>query len=318
MTITQLEYVVAVATFKSFVAAAEKCFVTQPTLSMQIQKLEDELNVKIFDRNKHPINMTEIGVEIVSQAKVILAEANKINEIIQNKTGQVAGTLKMAIIPTLAPYIVPQLIEKITSLYPDLQISIYEYQTHEIIQKLKDDELDCALVSTPLNEMQIKEYPLFYESLVAYFGKNETPLEKKSITVQDIDMQNFWMLNEGNCLRNQIINLCSEQINKIQSKKNFKYETSSVESLRKMVDKSGGATILPEFSILDFAEENMERVRYFKGEEPVREISMVTNAHFVRMYILQKIMDEVLTLVPSNMKVQNEHRKVLRIQTAKL
>lgn len=318
MTITQLEYVVAVATYRSFVAAAEKCFVTQPTLSMQIQKLEDELNVKIFDRNKHPINTTEIGQELVNQAKIILSEANKINEIIQNKTGQIAGTLKMAIIPTLAPYIVPQLMEQLTKHHPDLQIIIHEYQTHEIIQKLKNDEIDCALVSTPLDDLQIKEYPLFYESLVAYFGPNDPALQKKSITVQDIDMQQFWMLNEGNCLRNQIINLCSEQIGKIQDTKNFKYETSSVESLRKMVDKTGGVTILPEYAVLDFPEANMERVRYFQGEEPVREISMVTNAHFVRMYILQNIMDKILNFVPESMRVQHTKRKVLRIQTAKL
>lgn len=318
MTITQLEYVVAVATFKSFVAAAEKCFVTQPTLSMQIQKLEDELNIKIFDRNKHPINTTEIGLEIVNQAKIILSEANKINEIIQNKTGQIAGTLKLAIIPTLAPYIVPQLMEKITKNYPDLQIIVHEYQTKEIIQKLKNDEIDCALVSTPLDDMNIKEYPIFFESLVAYLGENEKGLAKKSITIQDLDMQNFWMLNEGNCLRNQVINLCNEQIGKIQDNKKFKYETSSVDSLRKMVDKSGGSTILPEFSIMDFPEATLERVRYFAGEEPVREISMVTNTHFVRHYILQKIIDEVLAIVPESMKVQSANRKVLRIQTAKL
>lgn len=318
MTITQLEYVVAVATYKSFVAAAEKCFVTQPTLSMQIQKLEDELTVKIFDRNRHPINTTELGEAIVNQAKIILAESAKINEIIQSKTGSISGRFKIAILPTLAPYVVPQLMDKITANYPDLQVSVLELQTHEILKRLHDNEIDCGLVSTPLDDNNIKEYPLFYETLVAYFGKNEEALKKKSIKVEDIDMNKFWMLNEGNCLRNQIINLCSEQIGKIQDNKNFKYETGNVETLRKMVDKSGGVTILPEFATFDFQEEQLDNIRYFDGEEPVREISAVTNTHFVRMNILQKIMEEVLSIVPEKMRVQKSNRKVLRIQTAKL
>lgn len=318
MTITQLEYVVAVATFKSFVAAAEKCFVTQPTLSMQIQKLEDELDVKLFDRNKHPIVPTPIGEEIVQQAKIILAEANKIQEIIKNKSGSTAGMIRLAIIPTLAPYLAPQLITNITNKYPDIRLTIHEYQTHEIVSKLKNDELDCALVSTPLDDQAIKEYPLFMESLVGYFGPNEAALKNKSISVDDLEMQRFWMLNEGNCLRNQIINLCNEQIAKLQDNKPFKYETSNVESLTKMIDKLGGHTILPEFSILDFPESNLDRVRYFAGEEPVREISMITNNHFVKMSLMQLLIDEVLNIVPEKMKVQSPNRKVLRIQTSKL
>lgn len=318
MTITQLEYVVAVATYKSFVAAAEKCFVTQPTLSMQIHKLEDELNVKIFDRNKHPINTTEVGVEIVKQAKIILAEAGKISEIIRDKTGQIAGKFKMAIIPTLAPYIVPSILNVLSTKYPDLQLSIEELQTKDILRKLKDDELDCALVSTPLDDNGIQEFPLFHETLVAYFGKNEPALAKKSITVDDINLDRFWMLNEGNCLRNQVINLCSEHIAKQREDKPYTYETSNVETLRKMVDTIGGSTILPEFSTLDFTEEHQDQIRYFDNEEPVREISMITNTHFVRKYILEKLMEDILSVVPEKMKIQKANRKILRIQTSRL
>lgn len=318
MTITQLEYVVAVATYKSFVAAAEKCFVTQPTLSMQIHKLEEGLGVKIFDRNKHPINTTEIGEEIVRQAKVILAESKKIQEIIQNKTGQVVGSFKVGIIPTLAPYIIPQLLENHTKEHPEMKLIVFELQTSDIIHKLKNDEIDCAIVSTPLDDQTLKEYPLFYEPLIAYFGKEEAALKKKTITPDDIDLKHIWMLNEGNCLRNQIINLCSEQIEKIQASRPYQYETSNVETLRKMVDKNGGVTILPEFATFDFNDEQLERLRYFDGQEPVREISLITNNHFVRMSVLQTIMDEILQIVPEKMRVQKKNRKVLRIQTAKL
>ncbi len=318
MTITQLEYVVSVATYKSFVAAAEKSFVTQPTLSMQIHKLEEELNVRIFDRNKHPISTTEIGEEIVKQAKIVLAESSKIIELIQMRQGAVAGTFRIGIIPTLAPYILPQLLENHAKAHPELKLVVTELQTQDIIRKLKDDELDCALLSTPLEENRIKEYPLFYESLIAYFGEGEEALNKRMISPEDIDMQKIWMLNEGNCLRNQIINLCSDHIKKIQETRSYQYESGNVETLRKMVDKNGGVTILPELATFEFSEEQSDRLRYFEPEEPVREISLVTNDHFVRLSVLQTLMDEILKLVPEKMRVQKKNRKILRIQAAKL
>lgn len=318
MTLTQLEYVVAVATYKSFVAAAEKSFVTQPTLSMQIHKLEEEFNVKLFDRNKHPIVCTEIGEEIVKQAKVILAEASKIQEVIHRSQGTVSGTFKLGIIPTLSPYILPQLLENHARQHPALKLVVTELQTNDLVKLLKADELDCALLSTPLEDNQIKEYPLFYESLVAYFGQDEPALKKRMVEPQDIDMNKIWMLNEGNCLRNQILNLCSEHIAELQQSRPYNYESGNVETLRKMVDKNGGVTILPELATFDFSEAQSDHVRYFQDPEPVREISLATNAHFVRLSVLQTLMDEILNLVPEKMRVQKKNRKVLRIQTAKL
>lgn len=318
MTLTQLEYVVAVATYKSFVAAAEKSFVTQPTLSMQIHKLEEELNVKIFDRNKHPIATTEAGEEIVAQAKIILSEASKVQELIQKRQGTVAGSFRIGIIPTLSPYILPQLLENHAKAHPELKLIVTELQTKDIIKKLKDDEIDCGLLSTPLEDNHIKEYPLFYESLIAYFSKDDAALQKRTIAPADIDLQKLWMLNEGNCLRNQIMNLCSEHIEKLQADRPYQYESGNVETLRKMVDKNGGVTILPELATFEFSEDQMDNLRYFDDEEPVREISLVTNDHFVRLSVLQTLMDEILKLVPEKMRVQKKNRKILRIQTAKL
>lgn len=318
MTITQLEYVVAVATNKSFVAAAEKCFVTQPTLSMQIHKLEEELNVKIFDRNKHPIALTDIGEDIVAQAKIILNESTKIMELIQSRQGKVSGTFRMAVIPTLAPYIIPQLLERHKQIYPDLQLIISEHATHEIIKLLKEDEIDCGLLSTPVENNYIKEYPLFYESLVAYFGKDDKALKKKTVKPADIDLKNIWMLNEGNCLRNQVINLCADNIQKMQEDKSFRYESGNVETLRRMVDKNGGVTILPELATLEIAEDRLDNIRYFDLPDPVREISLVTNDHFVRLSVLNHLMDTILQLVPEKMRVQKKDRKILRIQAGKL
>lgn len=318
MTITQLEYVVAVATHKSFVAAAEKCFVTQPTLSMQIQKLEDELGIKLFDRNKHPIAITEIGEKIVAQAKIALAESEKISEIIQGYQNSVEGYFRFAVIPTIAPYVIPALLDSYVAHYPDVRLYIQEMETDAIIRALYNNEIDAALVSTPLNESATKEYPLFYEQFVGYFSKDEKALNKKLIIPADIAMDRLWLLHEGHCMRNQVLDLCSDYVKELQAEKSFRYESSNVETLRKMVDRNGGMTVLPELSTVEFTEDLMENVRYFEDPAPVREVSLITSGHFVKMAILESLMQEILKLVPEKMRVQKKNRKVLRIQSAKL
>jgi LysR family hydrogen peroxide-inducible transcriptional activator len=318
MTITQLEYVVAVATYKSFVAAADKCFVTQPTLSMQIQKLEEELGVRLFDRNKHPIAITSMGEAIVDQAKIILAESERITELIQKQQSMVSGRFRLAVIPTIAPYVLPAFLDKYAAKYPDVKLIIREMETSQILTALHNNELDAALVSTPLEHNGIKEYPLFFEPFVAYFSSDEPALKKRLINATDVAFERLWLLNEGHCMRNQVLDLCSDQVQRLQADKPYHYESSNVETLRKMVDKSKGLTILPELATFEFSEEQMERIRYFEDPEPVREISLVTNDHFVRLTLLQTLIDEISALVPEKMRVQKKNRKVLRIQSAKL
>jgi len=318
MTITQLEYVVAVATYKSFVAAAEKCFVTQPTLSMQIQKLEDELGIKLFDRNKHPIAITAMGEAIVEQARIILADCERIYELIQSQQTSISGTFKLAVIPTIAPYLLPGLLENYNKDFPDVKLMVKEMETDQILMALRNNEIDAGLLSTPLNESGIKEYPLFTEPLVGYFSEGEPALKKRMVTPEDIALDRIWLLNEGHCLRNQVLDLCGDHIEKLQKERPYRYESSNVETLRKMVDTNKGLTILPEFATFEFSEERMERVRYFEDPEPVREISMVTSGHFVKNTLLQSVMDSVLKLVPEKMRVQKSNRKVLRIQSSKL
>ncbi len=318
MTITQLEYVVAVATYKSFVSAAEKCFVTQPTLSMQIQKLEEELGIKLFDRNKHPIAITAMGEAIVEQARNILAECERITELIQNQHNTLSGKFRLAVIPTVAPYILPGLLEKYAGKYPDVKMEVKEMETKQIVLALRNNEIDAALVSTPLEENNIKEYPLFSEPFVAYFSADEPALKKRLITPDDVSLERIWLLNEGHCMRNQILDLCSDQVQVLQADKPYRYDSSNVETLRKMVDKNKGLTVLPELATFEFTEDQQDRVRYFEDPEPVREISIVTNDHFVRLSLLQTLIDEISELVPEKMRVQKKNRKVLRIQSAKL
>ena len=301
MTIIQLEYAVALATYKSFVSAAEKSFVTQPTLSLQIQKLEEELGVKIFDRSKHPIDITAMGKVIIQQQQSIIS-----------------GTFKLAVIPTIAPNILPPLLEHYSTNFPEIRLDVTEMETHRIITALRNNEIDAGLLSTPLEHKDIKEYPLFYEPFVAYFRKDDKLLAKRLILPSDVELDRIWLLNEGHCMRNQILDLCSEQVQRLQTARPFRYESSNVETLRRMVDKNGGMTILPELSTSEFDEDRIENVRYFLEPEPVREISLVTNDHFVHFSILQSLMDEILKLVPEKMRVQKKSRKVLRIQSARL
>ncbi len=318
MTITQLEYIVAVATYKSFVVASEKCFATQPTLSMQIQKLEDELGVKLFDRHKHPITVTDIGEIVVNQAKIAISECERIGEIIQLQQKNLSGSFRLAVIPTVAPNILPGLLQNYVKLYPNIKLRVQEMETNQIIIALRNNEIDAALLSTPLEQNGIREYPLFFEPFVAYFSKDEKALSKRLIKPDDIDLERIWLLNEGHCMRNQIINLCSDNLQRLQADRPYRYESSNVETLRRMVEKNGGMTVLPELATLDFSEDQMDNIRYFEDPEPVREISLVTNDLFVRETVLNSLMDEILKLVPEKMRVQKKNRKVLRIQSAKL
>jgi len=318
MTITQLEYAVAVATYRSFVAAAEKCFVTQPTLSMQIQKLEEELGIKLFDRNNRPNTVTAIGAPIIEQAKIILSECEKVFELVKSTQGIVAGVFKLAVIPSVAPYLMPGLIERYAADYPDVKLKVKEMETAQIITALRNNEIDAAIVSTPLEENGIQEYPLFYEPFVGYFPEGAEALKKRLILPEDIDMQKLLLLNEGHCMRNQVLDLCSEHLQELQLQKNFQYDSSNVDTLRKMVDRGKGITVLPELAVSDFTEDQQDRVRYFEEPEPVREVSLVTNSQFVKVSLLQSMMDEILSLVPEKMRAQTKKRKILRIQSSRL
>ena len=318
MTIIQLEYAVALATYKSFVSAAEKSFVTQPTLSLQIQKLEEELGVKIFDRSKHPIEVTAMGKIIIEQVRKAIEEFERIHELIQQHQNTLSGVFRLAVIPTVAPNILPALLENYAKSFPDIRMEVSEMETNRIIKALRNNEIDAGLLSTPLEEKDIKEFPLFYEPLVAYLRSDDVLLKKRMLVPEDLDLERIWLLNEGHCMRNQILDLCSDQVQRLQTKKAYRYESSNVETLRRMVDKNGGLTILPELSTSDFDEDRIANVRYFEDPEPVREIALVTNDHFVHFNILQSLMDEILKLVPEKMRVQKKNRKVLRIQSARL
>jgi len=301
MTITQLEYLVAVDTYRSFVQAAEKCFVTQPTLSMQVQKLEDTLGVKLFDRSKQPVIPTEIGVDIIAQARILLAEGEKIKEIVSDRERELSGELRVGIIPTVAPYILPKILHGFIARYPQVKLIVWEQTTEQIIQQLKMGMIDCGILSTPLHESGLTEIPVFYENFVAYTSKNSKLYKKKNVNPDDIDIEEIWLLNEGHCMREQVLNICQRR-KSTESFKHFEYNMGSVETLKRMVDQNNGATILPELALSDLSDKQLDKVRYFKSPEPAREVSIVIQRNFLKRRLIGALKNEILEFLPKRMK----------------
>jgi LysR family transcriptional regulator, hydrogen peroxide-inducible genes activator len=309
MTLIQLEYIVALDTWRHFVLASEKCFVTQPTLSMQIQKLEEELGVKLFDRTKQPVMPTEIGASIIAQARTVLREANAIQQIIRDQKDSMAGEIRIGIIPTLAPYLLPSLFKSMSEKYPEVCLIIKETITEEVIHELKNDRLDCGLVVTPLKDSSIREDVLFYEELFIYVSRRNALYEKKYVLANDIDPDQLWLLEEGHCFRSQVLNLCELRR---RSDFHFKYETGNIETLKRMVDKSDGITVLPELAVMEFSQSQMKRVKRLKEPSPAREVSLVTHRDHIKTKLIKIVKEEILNIVPKQMhKLQN--KKVVEI-----
>ena len=305
MTLVQLEYIVALDSYRSFVAAAEKCFVTQPTLSMQVQKLEDTLGVKIFDRSKQPVIPTEIGIEIIEQARILLSESQKIKEIISDRDKELTGELKIGIIPTISPYLIPRIINRFIEKYPQVKLIVWEQPVEQIVQQIKLGLIDCGILSTPLHEATMLEIPVFYENFVAYTSKSSKLFKKKSISPSDIDMEEIWILNEDHCMREQVLNICQRR-RTAKSFQHFEYNTGSVETLKRMVDQNNGTTILPELALTDLSEKQMDKVRHFKSPEPVREVSIVIQKNYLKRRMIEALKAEILEFVPKRMRTRKK------------
>jgi LysR family hydrogen peroxide-inducible transcriptional activator len=298
MNIQQLEYIIAVDNYRHFAKAAESSFVTQPTLSMMIQKLEDELGVKIFDRSQLPVQPTVIGVQIINQARVIVSQVKQIKEIIQEEKGIVQGVFKLGIIPTIAPYLLPKLMKIHDENGYDIVLAIEETTTGQIIDKLLNGALDGAIVATPLKNDKISEHPIYYERFYAYVSPRETSLyAKKELEEDDLNINRLWLLEEVHCFRGQILRICNMRKRK-SSHSLFSYEAGSINTLINIVDNNSGLTIIPEMAIEELNEQQKENVRPLKGISPVREISLVTRKDFLRERVLDIIMSEVRQSVP--------------------
>jgi len=297
MTITQLQYVLAVAEYKNFTLAAEKCFVTQPTLSMQIQKLEEELGIQIFDRSKKPIQLTDVGDKIVNQAKNIVNESGRIKDIVDQQKGYIGGDFRVGIIPTVMPTLLPMFMANFIKKYPKVNLIIEERNTEEIIKMLKADQLDAAIAATPLNEDTIKEVVLYYEPFVAYVPENNPAYAKKNFEVADLEanLNNILLLQDGHCFRNNVLNIC--RASNVPNENHFQIESGSFETMIRLADEGLGMTLLPYLHTLDLNAKAKEKLRFFTNPQPSREVSLIYNKKELKIQIIDALRSVITGVV---------------------
>ena len=296
MTLQQMEYIVALDEYRHFVRAAEACGVSQSTLSTLLKKLEDELDTIIFDRNEHPLKPTQAGAKIIAQARVVLFNMNQIREITQSERELCSGEVKIAVIPTVSPYIVPKLFKALREDNPDIETCIIEMQTPQILQALSRAELDMAIMATPLESPNLLEVPLYYEKLVAYVSPSESLASHTEIPSNALPSDHLWVLKDGNCLRNQVMNLCG-----MSSKYNAHFEAGSIDTLVKIVDENGGYTVIPELHIGLLKDSQQRHIRPLVNPVPVREISIVIRNDYVRERMLNEVAAAVKKIIPDHM-----------------
>ncbi len=314
MTISQLEYILAVDKYRNFGKAAEACCVTQPTLSMQIQKLEEDLGIVIFDRSKKPILPTEVGEKIINQAKFVIRDYNKIKNIVLESKDKIVGDFKLAVIPTLAPYIIPIFAKNFAEQYKDVNLIIEEYKTEDIIDYLNEDRIDAALLVTPLHVESIEEKVLYYEPFYLFVSAHHKLSSKEFIHQDELDLEDIWLLNKGNCFRDQVLNICSEKIEQQALNENLKFESGSFETLKNMVLKHSGYTILPKMAVSQLSNNQVGFVRKFENPVPSREISLVYSRKIYKKCIIDAIQDSITHSLPEEyIKLKNDDVQIVEI-----
>lgn len=307
MTIQQLEYIVALNQHRHFVKASEHCRVTQPTLSLMIKKLEEELDVVIFDRAKHPIEPTAMGVRIIEQAEKSLREMRKIGEMVISETQTLAGPLKIGVIPTLAPYLVPEFIERFTHNYNLVELTISEMPTAMLIEALRKESIQMFIAATPLEQPDFMEIPIYYEKFIAYFAENH-PLKDMPLSATNMPADNLWVLGEGHCLRDQIFNFCTHTMNYNQV-----FEAGSIDTLVKIVDKNGGYSVIPELHKAFLTDLQRTNVREIESPPAVREVSIVIKRDFIKERLINAVADTIKEIIPQEMLNERLKRFAIRL-----
>lgn len=302
MTITQLHYILAVAEYQNFTLAAEKCFVTQPTLSMQIQKLEEELDIKIFDRNKKPIQLTDVGKKIVEQAKSIVNEADRIKDIVEQQKGFIGGDFRLGIIPTIMPSLLPMFLKNFIKKYPKVNLIIEEHTTDEIINRLHKGQLDVAIAATPLNEPDLKEIVLYYEPFVGYF-----PMEFRNgathLTPDDLNINEILLLQDGHCFTNGILNIC--KASKLEPSQKFELTSGSFETLIRLANEGLGVTLLPYLHTLNLNEADKKNLIEFKDPKPSREVSLLFSKNELKFHMIEALRSTITAVIKGAIAFQD-------------
>lgn len=315
MTLQQIEYIIALNRHRHFGNAAASCNITQSTLSTMLQKLEDELGVRIFDRNTHPIKPTRIGEQIILQAERTLNEMRRIKEVVLSETRNLSGKLRIGIIPTVAPYLVPEFISRFTSEYPDIELKIMETRTEVLISMLCDAGIDIGIAATPIKKTELWEIPLYYEKFVGYLSprlfKSEnrnTGKKKAGLLPFHSSPENLWVLEEGHCARNQIFNFCGQK-----EGYNHIYESGSIDTLIKIVDKNGGYTFIPELHLPLLSPIQLENIVKIEVPPAVREISLIVRNDFFKERLLNAVADTIKKIIPESMLDERLKKFAIRL-----
>ena len=302
MTLTQLKYVVAVDANRHFATAADKCYVTQPTLSMQINKLEQELGVLIFDRSKHPVVPTKVGEEVVEQAKLLLSQADKLRDMATQKEDELNGLFRVGMIPTIAPYLIPLFLHNFNNSYPDVDLIFEEAITSELINKLNNDEIDVAIIATPVKQNSVHEHDLYFEPFVGYLSTNHGLSKKKHLSLEDLDIEDIWLLNDGHCFRDQTVQLCKKTRRKDKNR-SIQFESGNLETLKKLVEQDYGMTLLPSLAI-DQLPDNPENAvtKSFEDPVPKRKVRLAYSRMYLKQSLIEALIKEILDNIPEEMK----------------
>ncbi len=295
MTITQLQYVLAVAEYRNFTLAAEKCFVTQPTLSMQVQKLEDELDLRIFDRAKKPISITEAGEKIVQQARNIVNEAARIKDIVDQEKGFIGGTFRLGIIPTVMPTLLPMFLKTFIDRYPKVQLIIKEQNTEAIIKNLREGHLDAGIAATPLAKEFLVERPLYYEPFVGYIPQGHRLAHVHKLKPEDLDLRDILLLQDGHCFRDGVINLCKNSGHGDEER--FQLDSGSFETLIHLADENLGMTLLPYLHTLELDANRQKHLKYFQEPPPAREVSLIYHKKELKHQISKALREVIAAIV---------------------
>lgn len=301
MTLTQLDYLLAVHDTGSFSQAAIKCHVTQPTLSMQIQKLEEELGAIVFDRTKQPIRATALGERILQQARLTVQHSQRISEIVAEDQGELVGEVRLGVIPTLAPYLLPLFLNDFLKKFPRLHLTIEELETQTMVERIRSNTLDVGIAVTPIVDVNIARKVLFYEPFLVYFAKKHALLAKKQIDEKDLSVDDVLLLNEGHCFREQSLLLCQNRKHQSLSKQ-YSFESGSLETLKKLVDQGDTFTLLPYLASQDALD--TKRLRAFNKPVPTREVSLIHGPHFQRKTLVSSLLSHIQHHLPSEIKTE--------------
>ncbi len=304
MNIQQIEYLLAVNKYRSFSKAAENIFVTQPALTIQIRRLEDELGVELFDRNKKPLEPTEIGERIIEQARFLQKNIEKLSDIVSEFKRELSGNLRIGIIPTVSPYLVPKFVNEFVENFPEVNLQFTELITEDILSHLEEGTLDAGIIVTPFPMKNMTVFPLYYEEFFLYVSDKHPLIKRKNIRVSELNLHDLWLLEEGNCFRNQVINICRREKD-YKSKWKFDYESLSIDSLLKIVNSSRGITVIPELALEDIPESGKNKVKKFLNYHPVREVSLIVEKTFLKKNLIEGLTEIIINGMPKKMRVKH-------------